>query len=76
MTCEQEEKEQLIENDQKKEFLKKKGKWGPIERMERPRRFPKDGKTTMQRAKEYLKYKNMEEEHRPMKGKSFANCSL
>jgi hypothetical protein len=38
---------------------KRKNTWGPIQRMPRPRRYPEDGKTVMQRAQELKAFKNL-----------------
>jgi len=51
--------------------MKKKNKWGPILQPQRPRRHPEDGKTTIQKAMEYAKYKNLEVDYKP--GNSFAS---
>ncbi|KAG2662135.1 uncharacterized protein LOC120644440 [Panicum virgatum] len=44
---------------------KKKTNWGPIQRIDRPRRFPDDGRTISQRAAEFTKYKNLETDIKP-----------
>ena len=51
----------------------KKNKWGPTQRIDRPRRYPEDGKTVTQRAAEYTKYLNLETDNKP--GKSFASLT-
>ena len=51
--------------------MKKKNKWGPILQPQRPRRHPEDGKTTIQKAMEYAKYRNLEVDYKP--GNSFAS---
>lgn len=38
---------------------KRQRQWGPIQRIDRPRRYPEDGKTMMQRAQELKEYKNL-----------------
>jgi len=38
---------------------KRKKQWGPTQRVDRPRRFPEDGKTVLQRAKELKEQKNL-----------------
>jgi len=46
-----------VKQDKKKQ--KRQIQWGPVQRMPRPRRFPEDGKTVMQRAEELKEYKNL-----------------
>lgn len=48
---------------------KRKPKWGPVERIPRPRRFQEDGKTALQRAQELKMSKNLEKGN---SSKSFA----
>ena len=42
-----------------KKNQKRKNTWGPVQRMPRPRRYPKDEKTVMQRAQEHKALKNL-----------------
>lgn len=44
----------------KKEQIPKKNKWGSVLRTSRPRRFPEDGRTIIQKAIDYAKYLNLE----------------
>ncbi|RLM70234.1 hypothetical protein C2845_PM17G06560 [Panicum miliaceum] len=45
--------------------LKKKNKWGPTLEVQRPRRFPDDGRTVTQKTMDYAKYVNLEVDHKP-----------
>lgn len=54
VTQAEELEEQLRRKRQKKQI-----QWGPVQRMDRPRRHPKDGKTIAQRAEELKIYKNL-----------------
>ena len=47
-------------------------KWGPTQRVDRPRRHAEDGKTVLQRAEELVKYKNLEVAFKGNTGNSFA----
>lgn len=57
----------LIEDKQDKKKKKRTTQWGPIQRISRPRRFPKDGKTMMQKAQEYKNYLNLCQGTKPTK---------
>lgn len=48
----------LEENPGRKKQKREK-QWSPVQRMDRPRRHSKDGKTMMQRAQELKDYKNL-----------------
>lgn len=52
-----------IRHDKKKQ--KRQPQWGPVQRMTRPRRYPEDGKTILQRAQELKEYKNLEKGNKP-----------
>lgn len=54
-----------------KKNQKRKTKWGPTERMARPRRFLEDGRTIMQKAQDLKKAQNLDGGN-PHKSKSFA----
>jgi hypothetical protein len=46
-----------LEEQLRRKRQKKQRQWGPVQRMDRPRRHPKDGKTIAQRAEELKIYK-------------------
>lgn len=48
-----------IEENLGRKKQKKQIQWGPVQRIARPRRHPKDGKTMMQRVVELKEYKNL-----------------
>jgi len=73
MQCAEEEQEVKLQWGQTEKQLKKeKVKWGPTQRVDRPRRHAEDGKTVLQRAEELVKYKNLEVAFKGNTGNSFA----
>ena len=55
----------LIEDQQETKKQKRKTQWGPTQRIPRPRRYPEDGKTMMQKAQEYKSYLNLSRGTKP-----------
>jgi hypothetical protein len=55
---------------------KRKQKWGPVERLARPRRGLEDGKTVVEKAQELAKIRNLEKGKHPKSFASESNCSL
>ena len=73
MQCAEEEHEVKLQWGQtEKQIKKEKVKWGPTQRVDRPRRHAEDGKTVLQRVEELVKYKNLEVAFKGNTGNSFA----
>jgi hypothetical protein len=71
--------ELIAENVEKmidKNLQKRKQKWGPVERMARPRRGKEDGKTVLMKAQDLAKIRNLEKGKPPKSFASESNSSL
>lgn len=69
----------LYEEQQDQKKPKRKTQWAPTLRMPRPRRYPKDGKTVIQKAQEYKNYVNLCQGIKPCSSSSItleSNSSL
>ena len=69
----------LYEEHQDQKKQKRKTQWGPTQRVPRPRRYPEDGKTVMQKAQEYRTYVNLSQGTKPYTSSSItleSNTSL
>jgi hypothetical protein len=56
---------EIYEETHGRKMQKRQIQWGPVQRVARPRRYPKDGKTMMLRAQELKEYKNLCKGNKP-----------